>query len=365
MRLALSCTGEGFGHAARTVALAEQLRNWVEVVVFCPSRVEPFIRKQLPNTPVRRIPYFAFAKKNDRIDYFGTLTLNVRRALFFSSAVSRLARQLADLQVDGVVSDYDPYMAFAARRLRMPVLHLNHPGIVLRTRSAAPTATLAKLWALFVMGTRDKRLICSFYNGDVGPIIRRDIAEQERSRDGHILVYLKRSYRRVMMRKLRRLGIDNVEVFPDPQKDFNRSLARCSAVVSSAGHQMMSEAIVLGKPIFAIPQWAQFEQLLNAKMLEATGCGAWSRMRQVSQKLPRFLAELESYPKPARTAGIRIIDENHLQRAAWRILSYFASQIDAARPEPSSGVKARYGRVPTPTSREAGGEVPHSVRRSS
>ncbi len=37
-RIALSCTGEGFGHVARTVALAGELRSSYDVRIFCRIR---------------------------------------------------------------------------------------------------------------------------------------------------------------------------------------------------------------------------------------------------------------------------------------------------------------------------------------
>ena len=67
MRIALSCTGEGFGHAARTVALARVLSRKYELVIFCPSRLNNFMRENLGEIELRPIPYFSFVKRNERI----------------------------------------------------------------------------------------------------------------------------------------------------------------------------------------------------------------------------------------------------------------------------------------------------------
>jgi uncharacterized protein (TIGR00661 family) len=337
MHIALSCTAEGFGHVARLVALAGELRDHFEITIFCPRRVQPFVREHLPDVPLYTIPYFAFAKKKERIDYLGTAVKNLEQAVRFVATVRSLSRRLSRLGIDGAVCDYDPYVAYAARRNGIPILQVNHPGIVLRTHSLHPAALAAKLWAVFLMAHYDKRILCSFYDGDVGPIVRREIADRPTTRGDYFVVYLKPTYRRTVMRKLRKLGIDNVHVFPNRKRDFAADLAGCAGVISSAGHQFMSEAMVLGKPVFVIPQRGQFEQKLNARMLERSGWGTSSGMRELSRTLPAFMAAVDTYPRPPYHGPVgqtRFVFENDLKRAATRIRRFFRQlDMDGRRAE--------------------------------
>lgn len=326
MNIALSCTGEGFGHVARVVALAGELRDRFDITIFCPRRVQPFVREHLPDIPIYTIPYFAFAKKKERIDYLGTAVKNLDQTVRFAATVRKLSRLLDRLGIEGAVCDYDPYIAYAARRNGIPILQVNHPGIVLRTHSLRPSALAAKLWATFCMAHYDKRILVSFYDGDVGPIVRREIADRATSRGDYFVLYLKPTYRRIVLRKLKKLGIDNVQVFPDRRRDFAASLAGCAGVISSAGHQFMSEAMVLGKPVFVVPQRGQYEQKLNARMLERSGWGTWSTMRRLATRLPQFMAEIDTYPRP-QIHGIaretRFVFRNDLERAAAKITRFF------------------------------------------
>jgi len=329
-RIALSCTGEGFGHVARTVALAGELKNNYDVRVFCPHSVRRFVREGLPELLVYSIPYFSFAKKAERIDYLQTLRQNWLRILQFPALVPLIARRLRRLGIEGVVCDYEPYLSYAAARLKLPVLQLNHPGVVLRSRVFSPDAVCAKIVSLLLEGRYHKRIWCSFYDGDVGPIIRPELLQAAQAREDFYVVYLKPSYRRPMLAALERMGVHNIEIFPNPDKDFRSYLARCKAVISSAGHQFISEALCLQKPVFVVPQHGQFEQQLNAWMLEASGWGEWSRMENLDEKLSGFLASVDRYPRTPKLRPSRFRLRNDLKTAVEMIDEFFSARLRTA-----------------------------------
>ncbi|MFW5696109.1 MAG: glycosyltransferase family protein [Alkalispirochaeta sp.] len=324
-RLVFSCTGEGMGHAARVAALATELSSTYQIFIFAPRSRHGFLREHVPEAQLFDIPYFSFSKKNERVEYVPTVIQNFDKLLRFHISVRRLARVLAEIQPTACVSDYDPFVAFAARRLGIPVMQLNHPSVILRSPAIGFQAIVAKLFSWLLMGYYDKRVLCSFYNGDVGPIVRRALAEQPVRREDFFVVYVKPCYRRVVSRKLRQLGITNVELFPNPHKDFRSAMARCKGVISSAGHQFISEAIVLGKPAFVIPQRGQYEQHLNARMLERSGFGAWGTLKNLHKTLPQFVEDIEYYPRLPQRAHARFAFRNDLDRAV-ELIDRFASR---------------------------------------
>jgi hypothetical protein len=63
----------------------------------------------------------------------------------------------------------------------------------------------------------------------------------------------------------------NVRLLPVSAEGFAASLAQGAGLFTSAGFQSPAEALYLGKPVFAVPQVRQYEQLLNAAGLEAAG----------------------------------------------------------------------------------------------
>lgn len=323
--LVFSCTGEGMGHAARVAALASELSSTYQIVIFAPKCRHRFLMDHVPGAQLFEIPYFSFAKKNERVEYVGTLIQNADKLFRFHITVRRLARVLADIAPSACVSDYDPFVAFAARRLGIPVMQLNHPSVILRSPAIGFQAIIAKLFSWLLMGYYDKRVLCSFYNGDVGPIVRRALTEQPLRRDDFFVVYVKPCYRRVVSRKLKRLGVTNVELFPNPKKDFRAAMARCKGVISSAGHQFISEAIVLGKPAFVIPQRRQYEQYLNARMLERSGFGAWGTLKNLHKTLPQFIEDIDYYPRLPQHAYAKFSFRNDLDRAV-ELIDRFATQ---------------------------------------
>jgi len=323
MTVALSCTGEGFGHAARTVALAQVLRSRYSIVIFCPEHLFPFMRENLGDgIPLEPIPYFAFVKKRERIEYAQTVLHNIPLAIRFPAAISRIARRLKRRNVQALISDYDPYGPYAADRLGMPILQINHPSVVLRQREFTLESWTARLISLLLMGKYHRKLVVSFYDGDLGPIVRPALESQRTDSEDFFVVYLKPSYRKIMLRALKRLAIQNVQVFPDPNKNIVEYLARCKGVISSAGHQFMSEAMVLRKPVFVVPQTGQYEQMLNARMLELSGWGTWSSMEDLEPRLRDFVENINRYPQPPKTRDVRYRFSNDLERAIEKIEAF-------------------------------------------
>lgn len=341
--IALSCTGEGFGHAARTAALADDLRKKYRVVVFCPRHVFPFMRDNLGEIDLEEIPYFSFVKHRERIDYARTVWANLPKTVHFPLAVRKIAKRLRAYNADALISDYDPFGAFAADSIGMPILQINHPSVVLRQRDFSLEAILAKIISLVLMGKYHRKLIVSFYNGDVGPLVRRGIQASGGGDEDFFVAYLKPSYRKVMLQTLRRLSIRNVHVFPDPNKNIIEYLSRCRGVISSAGHQFMSEALVLGKPVFVVPQMGQYEQRLNAEMLEKSGRGTWSTIDDLDTRLPEFVHNIAAYPRPSMAPEIQYRFDNDIDRVVRKIEDFVENP--PSRQEPMGVILRDYLRA--------------------
>lgn len=296
MKIAMSCAGEGFGHVSRMISFAQGLKDTYGLVLFCPAGVRYHVERQLPEAKIVTIPFFHMAKKEDRILYGATIRENVSKAIRFRREVTRVRRILIEARVDVVISDYEPYLPAASTALDLPVLQINHPGIVLRYPSISPDALVARAVTRLMMGRSDRRLTVSFYDGDIGPILRDELLNVPVTRGDYYVVYVKPSYRRRIVTELKRQGIENYLLFPDRKLNYAEALAGCRGLITSAGHQSLSEAIALGKPVFAIPLSGQYEQRLNARMLVASGWGMKGRFSNLHITLPAFFAGLEQFP---------------------------------------------------------------------
>ena len=299
MKVAYSIAGEGFGHAARMVCLAPRLLENAEVHLFCPDPVKNYVRSRLPEVPIRDLPHFGFVKRGDRVLVAATIVAALRRFPGFIRQVLSLSKLLRTEGFEAVLSDFDPYLAWAGRLAGLRVIQINHPGIITKHLSINPRSWPAAAAAFLLEGPWHRRVHCSFYQGDVGPLLRPELLNRPRSRSGSWVLHLKPEYREWVVPALEQAGLVPYELYPKAGGDFDAALASARGVISSAGHQIISEALVLGKPILVLPQGGQYEQALNARFLEKTGRGMVGSRRNLEARLRRFRFWAESFSREA------------------------------------------------------------------
>jgi UDP-N-acetylglucosamine:LPS N-acetylglucosamine transferase len=85
----------------------------------------------------------------------------------------------------------------------------------------------------------------------------------------------------------------------------------------------MGEAVYLRKPMLAVPLGRQFEQLLNARYLEAEGFGAYAEtladpavVQSFVDRLPRFEEKLAGYEQDGNKLLFEGVDQQLDQAAA-------------------------------------------------
>ncbi len=295
--VALAANGEGFGHASRMVSMVQELHGSYKLVLYAPPAVERFVRGKLgidlsAAVDFVPVPAFELCREGERVRYMKSIRRNLGLVASLPRLLVHLRRDMRARGLSCLVSDFEPISTLAATALGIPVLQVNHPGVVHKSHSIMPDAIMAKLTATLMMGRYDKRILVCFYDGDAGPVLRREIARQEPTCGEHIVVSVKREYRAEVLACLEDQPAGRVLVYPEANEKlpYEKALASCMAVITSAGHQTLSEAICLGKPVFAIPQRGQFEQRLNAIRLHECGWGSWSCLKGIEPKLQHFLA---------------------------------------------------------------------------
>jgi len=324
-RIGFSLAGEGRGHAARVVALSQLLRDRYDIVYFCPEPARDFILKHIPDAVIEPVPALNFVKNGHGIDYFRTLFTTVRQLKTLKSDIAVLTERIRRQGLSALISDFEPYASWAAAHCGVPVLNLNHPGVILKFLTISPAAWVAQIVATLMMPPAQKTLICSFYRGDIGPIIRNDLRRSIPRRGDYYLVYTKDSSRSRVQAVLDRLPDQRFRVFPNPEDDFTEALIGCRGVIAPAGHQLLSESLFLGKPVLAIPQIGQFEQRLNARMLRLSGRGEVGRIRSLESDMARFIARIDEFPRSASgLERFRFTDDT--RRAASLIEDFIAEQ---------------------------------------
>ena len=306
-------------------ALCRRLERRCTVAFWCPDSIHDDLERAFPGSSVKAVPSLRIVMSGSAIDLAGTAAANIHSIISAANAVSALAAEIEEFRPDGVLSDFEPFLPEAAARLGLPVIQLNHPGIVTRFGGSDPEALVARIVTAKMMGRFDRLLLSSFYGGDLGPIIRREVLRASRAarKEDFVLVYARDGFAE-NFRSLARLCPSRAfRFFPDPAADFTKALASCRAVVAPAGHQMLSEAICLCKPVFAVPIAGQYEQRLNAEMLRRSGRGDWAPADCYEEPLLRFLSELDRYPRrPEPGLSFRFKDDG---ARASRLVSDFFS----------------------------------------
>jgi len=296
MHFAVSLSGEGSGHATRMTALCLELTARHRVTVFCPNHTRESMQSTLPDCRFRDLPGIPTVYRGNGVRMLATVKRNAGTFLRSGGLVRELARDLEWLRVDAVVCDYEPFLPRAARLARTPAILFNHQGVVDRHPTPRPARLVAWLTNRVMMPPATARIVSSFYNGDVGPLLRPEIAGRREPKGDFVVVYARPGFAEHIQPVLRWFPGTEFRVFPSRQYDFAQSLAACRGAIAPAGHQFTSEALHLHKPLLAFPQERQYEQELNARMLERSGWGIRGRVERAEADVARFLKLLPWFP---------------------------------------------------------------------
>ncbi len=330
MTIAIAINGEGMGHAARCTCLARRLQRDHRVVIWAPRSVLSFLRQNLPDVSFHHLPLLALSKRKHRICMLPTVARNAGLVLALPRVVRKLRRQLEQQGVDGVISDYEPFLSRAAIGLGLPVVTFCHQAVLDRYPDFSPEGMTARLLNRFMIPLRTSRVVSSsFFDGDVGPLIRQELLRQPLQQNGHVVVYASRSIRAELLPALaQNRGVD-FRLFPDSSRDYVSELTSARAIIAPAGHQTLSEALCLNKPVLTFPQPGQNEQQLNARMAARTGRATVGNIDNAATDIALFLERLEVFPFHAPDPDVRFLLRDDTERAAELIVRLLSLRYPA------------------------------------
>lgn len=325
MRIAYGVMGYGRGHAMRTLSVLPDLMAEHEVTVFAGGDAYDVLA---PRVSTVRIPVIGY-RYNDagRHSLVRTVIGNaapVADLLFGGAGQAQLEREFRQRGIQLVISDSEAWTHRVAQRLGIPRISFDHVGIIAYCKPHFPPDLwllgLRDAWAYRrLMGVPERILISSFYPAEpaypqvriVGPMLRDEVRRATPTAGDYLLAYFNKGehqFRPHVARALRLLdcrvvvygtplrGEDDNLIFRAPSVEgFIDDLAGCRAVLSTAGNQLIGEAIHFGKPILALPEDA-FEQRLNAGMVERMGVGMRASLATLTPSdIDRFLGNYDRY----------------------------------------------------------------------
>lgn len=323
-----SVMGEGRGHAARARTLTEAMRARHRIVLYAGGDAYRFLAPLYEGSEVevREIPSLRFSYgSSGRVDWVATGRGIVNFLSGMRSDVKRLTEDLRRERPDLVITDFEPLLPRAAEKVGVPYVSFDHQHFMIENDlSSLPRSLRAKL-AVLRQGIRlmyrrqAATIVSSFYAPGIVPsertvyqvrsMIRAELEACEPVEGEHVLVYVRRSTPDTVLDALADLPGEfrvygrgeqeargSLRFRPISESGFLEDLVSARAVISAAGNQLLGECLFLGKPIFALPETGQDEQVINAHFLEQSGRGIWTAPEDFQRAdAQAFLADLDRY----------------------------------------------------------------------
>jgi uncharacterized protein (TIGR00661 family) len=265
-----------------------------------------------------------------------TLLWGLPYAFRIPAMVRQLRDELKARRAELVITDFEPVSLRAALRAGVPVLSIDHQRF-LETCDLGdlPWLQRFKVWCMNfvirrVFGMPDRMIVSGFHLPKLKPeyrhahaagvLLRDEVLSAPVQHGSHLVVYLRRNCPEHVLAVLEaverpvhiyglgelppRGQVEFRKVSPD---EFVADLAQSDALITTAGNQLIGEALFMKKPVLAFPEPGNFEQQINGHMLNVSGGGlAISHAEFTLELLRTFLNDVGMYRariKPEAVCG--------------------------------------------------------------
>lgn len=331
MKIVLGVCGFGLGHSTRQRPILEGLlARGHDVVLITNDQSFGFFSSTFPQVPNARVYVPVIHTTPNGLDFAATAD-DPRNAQpeahqAFWNACGLIERRFG--APDVVISDYDMVSAQIAYLFGAPLVTLDQQSKFLgydcppidgftpqehrmRLGFFFPTATARVATSFFQVGYAP---VPGFPVTMIPPILGHDIKDLLPSpEEGHVTVYISAAshlaqspddllalfgqfpdHRFTCFLDVDAAAVpDNVTLLRNDRAAFVDSLRRSDAVISTAGHNLITEALYLHVPMFLLP-FAHYEQQLNARIVTDEGLGSAAQML-TEANLGAFLGSLDAY----------------------------------------------------------------------
>ena len=299
--------GEGRGHLTQALTLKAKLEEKGHEILAVIAGPEPdhglpaFFEEQVRDKLFRiSSPKFVVDKRGKGIDMGRSVLRALRGMGRYLKSMRQIRKIISEKKPDAIINFYEPLAGAYARcyRDRRPFFCIAHQYFSEHQAFEFPEGNLNDRFGLrFYNGltspSHSLRIALSFTEEKdmedrrikvCPPLIRPLLKQQETDRENFILVYLlNRGYSQEIIDWNEKNPDTRIEVFwnnPDSEttiindnlsfhhlhgEKFLNRLAHCSAYVSTAGFDSISEAAYLQKDIMMVPTQNHFEQKCNAR----------------------------------------------------------------------------------------------------
>jgi uncharacterized protein (TIGR00661 family) len=280
MRILYGVQATGNGHITRARIMAQALKEVGAEVdwVFSGREAQDFFDMGVFGN-YRCFRGFTFAFRHGKVLYGKTLlTSNLWRAY-------QDIRTLDVSDYDVIINDFEPISAWAAKRAGKPVIGLSHQNAFLYDIPKGGDNVFVR-WFMrnFAPVTQPIGLHWHHFDQPILPPLIEEFAHYHTPvMPRHYLVYLPFAGLDDILPPLRNfpeyrfhvyhavsqpLDEAHIHIRPFSREGFQRDLHRCEGIICSAGFELPSEGIQLGKKLLVQPVVGQMEQQSNALALQ-------------------------------------------------------------------------------------------------
>ena len=282
MRILYGVQATGNGHISRARAMEPYLRQQGAEVdfLFSGRPAEQFFDMQaFGHYQLRQ--GLTFVTAAGRVNYWQSFRQASVRQLWHD------VRQLDLSRYDIILNDFEPVTAWAARRQKKPCIGIGHQYAFLHPIPMENANLLSQgIFRYFAPANYSLGLHWHHFNAPILPPIIHTTFEAVASEPTLVLVYLPFEDQQQVLQLLSPLTeyqfsvfgpglpaqqLGHIQTQPPSLDAFKQTLARCSAVLSNAGFELISEALQLQKRILVKPLQGQMEQQSNALALTKLG----------------------------------------------------------------------------------------------
>lgn len=315
MNILYGVAGEGFGHSSRAKEVIEYLLNkGHKVLVVTYGQAYPVLKKYDP-LKVEGI-HLCYDKKGLSLNKI--ILENISGMIKNITNWGEINENIKQFSPDLGISDMEPTVSIFCYLNKIPLINLGNQYSLMNIKSKINKRykkgfLLVKYAVKICVPKADARIVLSFKKEEtdqenvffVNPILKKEILQAKSKKGNHILVYQMKPDLRLIrvLKKIPEEFIvygynqnkkDSNITYKKEHEDFVKNLASSKAVVGTAGFTLISEAIFLKKPYFAVPMKGQFEQTLNALFLRESELGEFSEYPR-KKKIIDFINKLNFY----------------------------------------------------------------------
>ncbi len=237
--------------------------------------------------------------------------------------IRRLGEVIDQFDPHLILTDYEYFTPTAARTVGRTSVSLDHQHVITHCIDHKSDGQHASRWMTqaamrLLFSKPEYYLVVSFFrlppanpaNTEVLPaIVNRSVRGLQPREGEHVLVYQTSPTFHQLLPLLETMDTPvviyglgehaprkNLVFRPRSKGPFLEDLASCRYVIANGGHNVISEALCLGKPIFSFPIANAYEQFMNARFLSELGYGRHAMTAEAAEPiLAEFHALLDEF----------------------------------------------------------------------